>query len=86
MLALCISQIPECKKAVWIKKQEGYPHFNERFDEQMRVFGKEYQPDHRFDHVHDAEMLDMPEQGSPDFTVKPKTEMPEIPDISDDFI
>ena len=51
----------------------------------MQVFGKEYQADHMLDNVHDAEMLDMPEQGTPDFTVKPQTEIFEIPDISDEF-
>ena len=85
MLIVCISQIPECKQAVWIKKQEGYPHFNKRFDEQMRFFGQEYQADHLLDNVRDAEMCDIPEKGTPDFTVKPKTEIFEIPDISDEF-
>lgn len=85
LLILCISQIPECKQALWVKKQEGYPYFNERFDEQMQVFGQEYQADHLLDNVHDAEMLDIPEQGMPDFTVKPQTEIFEIPDISDEF-
>ncbi len=85
MLILCLSQIPECRQALWIRKQEGYPHFNKRFDEQMRYFGKEYQPDHPLDSVHETKMLDMPEEASPDFTVKPKDEMPEIPDISDNL-
>ena len=86
MLIVCISQIPECRQAVWIQKQDGYPYFNERFNEQMQYFGKDYQPDHALDNLHDAEMLDMPEESSPDFTVSPKAEMPEIPDISDDTI
>ena len=51
----------------------------------LQVFGKDYQPDHIFDHVHNAEMLDIPERGTPDFTVKPQTEIFEIPDISDEF-
>ena len=86
MLIVCVSQIPDSKQAVWIQKQEGYPYFNERFDEQMQYFGKEYQPDHAFDNLHTAEMLDMPEEGSPDFTVSPKDKMPEIPDIPDDIL
>ena len=85
MLLLCFSQIPECKQALWVKKQEGYPHFNKRFDEQMRYFGKDYQSDYPLDNIHEAEMLDIPESSSPDFIVKPKDEMPEIPDISDDM-
>ncbi|MBE6876112.1 MAG: hypothetical protein E7496_05195 [Ruminococcus sp.] len=83
MLVICLSQIPDCRQAVWIQKQDGYPYFNERFDEQMQYFGKEYQPDHALDNLHDAEMLDIPEESTPDFTVSPKTEMPEIPDISE---
>ena len=86
MLIVCLSQIPDCRQALWIRKQEGYPYFNERFDEQMQYFGKDYQPDHALDNLHDAEMLNMPEESTPDFTVSPKNEMPEIPDISDDTI
>ncbi|MBR1554834.1 MAG: hypothetical protein IJ644_05490 [Oscillospiraceae bacterium] len=86
MLIVCISQIPDSKQALWIQKQEGYPYFNERFDEQMQYFGKDYQPDHALDTPHNSEMLDMPEQGAPDFTVSPKDEMPEIPDIPDDIL
>jgi len=85
MLIVCISQIPDCKQALWIQKQEGYPHFNERFDEQMRYYKQEYQADHFLDDVRDAEMIDIPEKSSPDFIVKPKDEMPEIPDISDNM-
>lgn len=83
LLIVCITQIPECRQALWMQKQPGYPYFNERFDDQMQVFGKEYQSAHTLDHVRDAEMLDAPEQGCPDFIVQPKTEMPEIPDISE---
>ena len=83
LLIVCITEIPECKQAVWIQNQAGYPYFNERFDEQMEKFGKEYQPDHELDHISQAEMLDILEEGSPDFIVKPKTEIPEIPDISE---
>ncbi len=85
LLIACATEIPECKQALWIKKQEGYPHFNERFDEQMRYYQKDYQPDHLLDNIHEAQMLDAPECSSPDFTVRPKDQMPEIPDISDDI-
>ncbi len=85
MLILCFLQIPECRQALWIQKQEGYPHFNERFDEQMQYFGKEYQSYHPLDKVQETEMLDIPEESSPDFTVKPQNEILEIPDISDDI-
>ncbi|MBD5142347.1 MAG: hypothetical protein HDT22_01875 [Ruminococcus sp.] len=79
MLLLFLWQIPETKQAVWIKQQEGYPHFNERFTGQMRNFGKEYQPEHKFDDLHDIEMPDIPETPSPDFAVK---EMPSIPEFA----
>lgn len=79
MLGLFLWQIPECKQALWIKKQPGYPHFNERFTEQMENFGKEYQPEHELDHIQDAQMPDIPETPSPDF---PEFQtMPEIPDF-----
>ncbi|MDE6005233.1 MAG: hypothetical protein K2G88_07590 [Oscillospiraceae bacterium] len=61
MLGLFLLQIPETKQAVWIKQQEGYPYFNERFTEQMQNFGKEYQPEHKFDNLHDEEMPSIPE-------------------------
>ncbi len=83
MLIVCVSEIPECRQALWVKKQEGYPHFNKRFDEQMQHFGRAYQPDHAPDHRRDAEMLDIPEKSSPDFIVSPKDEIFQIPDISD---
>ena len=75
MLGLFLLQIPETKQAVWIKQQEGYPYFNERFTEQTKNFGKEYQPEYKFDNLHDAEM---PETTSPDFMIK---EMPSIPEF-----
>ena len=61
MLFIFATQIPECCQAVWLRKQEGWPHFNERFTEQMQSFGKEYQPDYPTDHVENAEMPDIPE-------------------------
>ncbi|MDE6005234.1 MAG: hypothetical protein K2G88_07595 [Oscillospiraceae bacterium] len=82
MLLLFLWQIPEAKQAVWIKQQEGYPHFNERFTEQMLNFGKEYEPEHKFDDLHHTEMPDMPETPSPDFVVK---EMPSIPEFTQDI-
>ncbi|MDE5754926.1 MAG: hypothetical protein K2H89_10360, partial [Oscillospiraceae bacterium] len=82
MLLIFLWQIPEAKQAIWIKQQEGYPHFNERLTEQMKNFGKEYQPEHKFDDLHDAEMPDLPETPSPDFVVK---EMPSIPEFSQDI-
>ena len=33
---LCLAEIPDCKKALWLKEQEGYPYFNERFHRQMQ--------------------------------------------------
>ncbi|MDE5768815.1 MAG: hypothetical protein K2H82_05455 [Oscillospiraceae bacterium] len=85
MLLLFLWQIPETKQALWIKQQEGYPHFNERFAEQMGRFGKEYQPEYGFDsdNSHDAEMPDMPEMPSPDFVVNEMPDiMPDIPELS----
>ena len=82
MLLLFLWQIPETKQAIWIKQQEGYPYFNERFTEQMRNFGKEYQPEHQFDDLHDIEMPDIPETPSLDFVVK---EMPSIPEFAQDI-
>ena len=83
MLLLFLWQIPETKQATWIRQQEGYPHFNERFTEQMGKFGKEYQPEYGFDsdNSHDAEMPDMPEMPSPDFVVKEMPDMPDIPEL-----
>lgn len=83
MLMLFLWQIPEAKQAVWLKTQTGYPHFNERFDEQMSHFGKAYQPDHQLDNLRDAEMLDMPETPSPDFVLP--NEMLPIPEVMQDI-
>lgn len=77
MLGLFLWQIPECKQALWIKDQPGYPHFNERFTEQMKNFGKTYQSEYQFDDFCDSRMPDMPETPSPDFVIK---EMPSVPE------
>ena len=61
MMGLFLLQIPETKLAVWLKQQEGYPHFNERLTEQTQNVKKGYQPEHKFDNLHDAEMPSIPE-------------------------
>ena len=61
MLIVIGTLIPECRQSAWLQKQEGYPHFNERFSEQMQHFGKEYEPDHQLDNLREAEMPDIPE-------------------------
>ena len=83
LLFMCMTIIPECKKMRWIQQQSGYPHFSERLDKQMESFGKEYQSDYHFDGVKHAEMSDIPEGNFSDFTIAPKKEKPEMPDISD---
>ena len=32
---LFLSQLPECMKMRWIQRQQGYPYFNERYQQQM---------------------------------------------------
>ncbi|MDE5754927.1 MAG: hypothetical protein K2H89_10365 [Oscillospiraceae bacterium] len=85
MLGLFLLQIPETKLAVWLKQQEGYPHFNERLTEQTQNFKKGYQSEHKFDNLHDAEMPsipefteDRPELLSSDLTATEKISAPEI--------
>ncbi len=34
---LFLSQLPECMKMRWIQKQQGYPYFNERYEQQMNL-------------------------------------------------
>lgn len=74
---------PDYKKLQWLKEQSGYPHFNARFDDQMQSFGKEYQSEHVFDHIHDAEMKDafdeMPAEQAP--STAQQIEMPDVPEL-----
>lgn len=60
ILLVHLTEIPECRQALWIQRQSGYPHFSERFDEQMKHFGKAYQPEHHF-HDTETEMPGIPE-------------------------
>ncbi|MDE5884887.1 MAG: hypothetical protein K2H29_07435 [Oscillospiraceae bacterium] len=85
MLGLFLLQIPETKRIIWLEQQEGYPHFNERLTEQTQNFKKDYQSEHKFDNLHDAEMPsipkfaeDRPELLSSDLTATEKTAAPEI--------
>ncbi|MDE6708758.1 MAG: hypothetical protein K2K06_12075 [Oscillospiraceae bacterium] len=93
MLGLLILQIPETKLAVWLKQQEGYPHFNERLTEQTQNVKKGYQSEYKFDSLHDAEMPSIPEfsqdiseQLSSDLTATEKISaseiMEDIPEIT----
>ncbi|MBR1554832.1 MAG: hypothetical protein IJ644_05480 [Oscillospiraceae bacterium] len=75
--------VPDYKKLKWLKEQSGYPQFSERFDEQMQKLGKGYQPEHHFDHIHDAQMKDAfeetPAEESP--SSAQNIEMPDVPEI-----
>ena len=85
VLLILLSQIPELMQEKWLKEQPGYPEFNERFDEQMENFGKEYQSDYAF-HSAITEMPELPELSSLDMFIKEQTEtfeMPAIPEISE---
>ena len=83
LLLLLALVIPDYKKLKWLKEQPGYPQFSERFDEQMQSFGKAYQPEHHFDHVHDAEMKDAfeetPAEQAP--STAQNIEMPDVPEL-----
>lgn len=85
LLALLAWVIPDSKKLNFLKEQPGYPHFSERFDDQMQKFGKDYQPEHHFDHVHDAEMKDAFEETPAEQAVSSAQhiEMPDVPEISE---
>ncbi len=71
------------KKLAWLETQPGYPQFSERFDDQQKTFGREYQPEHHFDHVRDAEMKDAfeetPAEEAP--STARNIEMPDAPEI-----
>ncbi|MDE5769065.1 MAG: hypothetical protein K2H82_06740 [Oscillospiraceae bacterium] len=98
MIGLFLLQIPETKLAVWLKQQEGYPHFNERLIEQMQNFKnfkkKGYQSEHKLDNSQNTEMpsvpefaQDMPKQLSSDLTATEQTAIPEMmQDITDPAI
>ncbi len=64
LLIIWLTAVPEFKMMNWIKKQPGYPHFNERFDEQNAH--PEYEAIHQLDGVSTAVMteLEIPETTS----------------------
>ena len=73
----------DSKKLNFLKEQPGYPHFSERFDEQMETFGKEYQSAHTFDNLRDAEMKDAFEEPPEEYRTHSAqhVEMPDAPGI-----
>ena len=85
LLGLLIWVIPDSKKLEFLKQQEGYPQFSERFDRQMEDFGKEYQPEYGFDNIHDAEMKDAFEETPAEIpsSTAQIIEMPDVPEISE---
>ena len=74
--------IPDYKKLEWLKTQEGYPQFSERFDEQMQKFGKEYQPEYRIQPVQETEMPDVSREtpAEESASTSESVVMPDIPD------
>lgn len=56
-ILLYLIAIPEYRKMAWMRKQPGYPYFNERFDEANEH--REYEPLHKLDHRSYAEMADL---------------------------
>ncbi len=58
LLLLLVWVIPDYKKLEFLKKQEGYPQFNERFEKQSEQFMKEYQSEYSFDIPENIEMKD----------------------------
>ncbi len=83
LLALLAWVYKDSKKLNFLKEQPGYPHFSERFDEQMETFGREYQSAHTFDNLRDAEMKDAFEEPPEEY--RPHSaqhvEMPDAPGI-----
>ena len=85
LLLLLMWVIQDYKKLKWLKEQSGYPHFSERFDEQMQKFGKDYQPEHALEHVPDTEMKDISEATLAEYVPSSaqNIEMPDIPEFSE---
>lgn len=81
LVVMYLFQFPECRKMKWLTEQPGYPYFNERFEEQQNLFGKDYQSLHKIDNRVDAEMADA--EGAQDakfYTKKaPASELPTLP-------
>ncbi len=73
----------DSRKMDFLKKQPGYPHFSERFDEQMETFRNDYQPEHPLNNLHDAEMKDAFEEVPEEYTPRSVqyVEMPEAPGV-----
>lgn len=59
LVFLYLAEIPECPRALWLKRQQGYPYFNERFEEQL-FNGGDYLSDHALDGRAEAVMPEAP--------------------------
>jgi len=83
LLLLLVWVLADYKKLSWLKEQSGYPHFNIRFDEQMQNYGKAYQPEHSFDHIHESQMKDAFEEPPAEQSVSTaqNIQMPDAPEI-----
>lgn len=57
LLFMYVLAIPEFRKMQWIMQQDGYPYFNERFEESK--LHAEYEPMHKLDHRSFGEMADL---------------------------
>ncbi len=73
-------QLFECPKAVWVKKQSGYPYFSERFNDQQKIAFQDYDSTYEIDD-NAGEMTDV--GGEKDVLFAEKVTMPGVPDLPD---
>lgn len=77
LLIMYALQLTECRKALWVKQQPGYPYFNERFNEQLRTSFQEYEADHPLNAASgEVKFEPVGTQPVPSKTVRPKKTAP----------
>lgn len=82
IVILYLFEIKEIINYRWVTEQPGFPHFSERFEEQLE--NSEFKPMYKMDGKREAEMVDL-KDGEADYSLefgKKEGEMPAISDIS----
>lgn len=84
LIVVCwLTHIKDLLNFRWVKEQPGYPHFSERFEEQLE--NSEYKPMHKMDNKREAKMTDLAE-GEVDYSLEFGKREDEMPGISEIFL